>query len=185
LNFGSSSAPSTISPPNRIGPIEHDERNTLLPGRLHRERHRRHVGPGAAAHFLQVVDQDIDIAQHFRRGSVVLRLVEREDRDAGLWILLVSHCRTRRRIAADAVLGREEGDQLQVLMLRDQIDVRCARAIHGAVIGDQRDALAAKRRRDIGEKDLDPGPHGTSVLRGDGQRQRSDDQCNENSHQSL
>ena len=103
--------------------IEHDERDPLPRRRLHRQRHRRHVRPGAAADFLQVVDQHVDILQHLGRRSSVLSLIERVDRNAGLRILLVEDLHACFGVATDPMLGREQRDQLQIFVPGDQVDV--------------------------------------------------------------
>ena len=84
----------------------------LLRRRLHRQRHRRDVGPGAAADLLEVVDQHVDVLQHLRRRAAILGHVERIDRHAGLRIGLVGDllaglrrrrgCRARARAAPPA-----------------------------------------------------------------------------------
>ena len=51
-----------------------------------------------------------------------------------------------------------------------QVDVRRPRAVDAALVGDQPDALAAQRLRDIGEEYLDTGQHGSA---GGGWRLRS------------
>jgi hypothetical protein len=110
-NFGSSRRAFHDFPADRVGAIEHHERNLLLRGRLHRQRHRRHVRPRAAADLLQIVDEQIDILQHLGRRSAVFGLVEREDRHAGLRIALIIHLFTRRDVAAHPVFRREQHDQ--------------------------------------------------------------------------
>ena len=94
---------------DRIGPIEDDEGNLLLRRGLHRQDHRRDVGPGAAADFLEVVDEDVDVLQHLGRRPAILRLVERMDPDAGLRIGLVLDLLARGDRSPDAVLGRKQG----------------------------------------------------------------------------
>ena len=71
-------------------------------------------------------------------------------------------------LPADAVLGREERDQPQIGMARDQVDVRHAGAIDRAVVGDQPDPLAAEIGRQVLQEHVDAGPHRSiAVGRGD------------------
>ena len=157
LNFGSSSAPSTISPPIGFGRSSTTNGMLLLRRRLHRQRHRRDVGPRAAADFLQVVDEHVDVLQHLGRRAAILGLVERVDRARRSSHRLRRRSSRPPRRAADAVFGREQRDELQVLVLRDQVDVGRPRAVDRAVIGDQPDALAAQRRRERRQEHLDAG----------------------------
>ena len=55
------------------------------------------------------------------------------------------------------MLRREQDDQLQVLVPRDEIDVRRPRAIDAALVGDETDAFTAQRLRDIGNEYVDTG----------------------------
>ena len=74
--------------------------------------------------LLEVVDQNVDVLQHLRRGAAILGHVEGVDGDARLGVGLVHDLLARLRRPPDAVLGGQQGDQLQILVLRDQIDVR-------------------------------------------------------------
>ena len=55
------------------------------------------------------------------------------------------------------MLGREERDQLEVLVLRDEVDRRTCLAVDGRVVGNQSDALAADGDRHVGEKHIEAG----------------------------
>ena len=96
------------------------------------------------------------------------------DPDAGLRVGLVLDLLARGDRSPDAVLGREQGDELQVLVPRDQIDDRRSRTVDRRLVGDETDTLSAQRRRHVGEKHLDAGPNrglGDARLRGhDGER---------------
>jgi hypothetical protein len=148
LNAGSSRAFDDIAA-DWIWTVQDDERDSLLRRRQHRQRHRRDVRPRAAADLLQVVDEHVDVLQHLRRGGAVFGEIEGVDRDAGLRVGLVAHLLPGLDVAADAVLGGEQGDQLQVGVLSDQVDIRCARTVDAGVIGDEADAPAAKPIRDV------------------------------------
>ena len=124
LNFGSSSAPSTISPPIGLGRSRTTKGILFFGGRLHRERHRGNVGPGTAADLLEVVDQNVHVLQHLRRGAAVLGQIEREDSERlSSGIGLVYDLRTFRASPRMPCSGRQERDQLQILTPRNQVDV--------------------------------------------------------------
>ena len=111
---------------DRIRPVENDERDALARRGLHRQRHGRHVRPGASADLLKVVDQDVDVLQHLGSRAVPLRRIEGVDRQAGLRVDAISDRGTRLGGAADTVFRRQQGHQCQVVAAGDQIDVRRA-----------------------------------------------------------
>ena len=111
---------------DRIRPIENDERDALARRGLHRQRHGRHVRPGASADLLKVIDQDVHVLQHRGSRAVPLRRIEGVDRQAGLRVDTVIDSDTRLGGAADTVFRRQQGHQCQVVALGDQIDVRRA-----------------------------------------------------------
>ena len=86
--------------------------------------------------------------------------VEGVDRHAGLFIDIIGDPDTRLGGAADTMLRRQQRHELQVVVLRDQINVRRARPVDPRVIGDETNPLAPQRRRQIGEEDLDAGAYG-------------------------
>ena len=80
------------------------------------------------------------------------------------------------------VLWREQGDELQLRMLRDQIDVRSARAVDPALVGDEAYALASERRRDVGEEDLDAGSDQGRILSGQAEREGHEEEGGQGAH---
>jgi hypothetical protein len=57
------------------------------------------------------------------------------------------------------MLRREERDQLQVLVLRDEVDRGPSCAVDRRVVGNESDALAAQRGGHVGEKHVEAGTH--------------------------
>jgi hypothetical protein len=63
------------------------------------------------------------------------------------------------------MLGREERDELEILVRGYEVDVEITVAVDRAVVHEERDPLAAKALRDVGEEDFDPWSD-RSTLRG-------------------
>lgn len=82
------------------------------------------------------------------------------NRHAAAGIDFIGDLHTGISIAADAVLGRQQRHELQVLVSRDEIDVRGPASIDAGVIGNQSHPAAAKRGGNIFEEHLDPGSDG-------------------------
>lgn len=81
--------PFNLPSSERIGPVEHDEFDTVLGGGGHRFAHRADVGERPAADVLDVVHQHVDPPQHLRRRFPRLA-VQRIDRQSGHGIGLVA-----------------------------------------------------------------------------------------------
>jgi hypothetical protein len=150
---------------DRIGTIQNDEGDVLLRSRLHRERHRGDVGPRASAHFRQVVDENVDGVEHGRARTAILRLIEREDRDAGFRIAVVDDPLARGGGAADPVLGREQRHQLQILVRGDEVDLGRSSAVDACMVRDQTDALPAHLLRDVRKEHFDARPDAVAGAR--------------------
>ena len=144
---------------DRIRPVEHDERNSLALRGLHRERHRGHVRPRAAADFLEIVDQGVHVREHRRCRAAILGEIQRLNRDAGLAIDLVLDRHAVHHVTANAMLRREQHHELEVGMRRNQVDRQPAGTVDRGMIRYEPDALSTECRRHIREKRLETGAH--------------------------
>ena len=172
LNAGSSSAPSTISPPIGLGrssttngmPLASPPPASTAPSSRRRSRCGRR--PPAGRRRARRRPSASPASGRDPRPCRASRSARRSSRR--------SRRRSSRRpstVAADAVLGREQRDQLQVLVARDQIDGRHAGAIDRAVVGDEPDPLAAEIGRQVREEHVDAraapdqSPSGAAIVR--------------------
>jgi len=67
--------------------------------------------------------------------------------------------------AADAMLGREERDELEVRVTSDKVDVRNAGTVDGGVVRQKREAFSAKCRGHVCKEHLDAGTNDLGCLR--------------------
>ena len=125
----------------RIGPVEHDDLHAILEARVHRVAQDHIERVGTHADVLQVDDERIEPLQLLRGGLAVLA-VERIDRQPGAGVEAVVEIHPGGDRAVDAVLGREEGDQLGLRRAEQDVERALAPAVHAGGVGEQADFLA-------------------------------------------
>ncbi|OPZ76769.1 MAG: hypothetical protein BWY77_01829 [bacterium ADurb.Bin431] len=143
-------------PANRIGAVEDHKGDALLGRRLEAVKEGADVGIKTGADILDVEDQHLHIREHLRGGLVVFA-VEAVDRDPGAGILFVIEQGARLQAAAHSVLRAEEGDQLQIAGLREQVGGMAAVAGDSGVVGDQSDPLASQGFEAVADEKVQTG----------------------------
>jgi hypothetical protein len=143
---------------DRVGPVEHEKGDSVLSRGAHRRRHRRHVRVVARADVLHVEEENVDAFEHLL-GRCERRAIDRVDRHARARVHVGRDRGPLPLVPADAVLGREERDQLDRRMLGEQIDVGPAFPIHPGVVGDEPHAATPHQVQGVGEQDLDARPY--------------------------
>ena len=97
------------------------------------------IGIVAQAHVLYVHQQHVELPHGLRRGPLLPPVVEGEDGHARLRVGAAGHVLARVGAAAEAMLGREDSGDVEVLL---QQDVQQMPARHHArVVGEEGNAL--------------------------------------------
>ncbi len=99
-------------PPERVGPVQHDEFQVVLARRLHAARHRGKVRVRAAADVLQIEHQRIQAAEHVGR-RLARHAVERIRRQTRERVAPRGHVGAGQFGAVEPVLGGEQGGQVR------------------------------------------------------------------------
>ena len=136
--------------------VEHVEGNSLSGGRLERVAQSSLVGVKAHAGVLNVKHERVDALKHLVGGAfgVVVKAVDGQagGRFFGRGDAVVGR-------AEKAMLGAEDGDQLDTARAIEQINGATAGAVASRVVGDQSDAVAAERREILRFQHVDAGLH--------------------------
>ena len=129
---------------DRVGTVEHVERNARLGCGFHRQAHRRDVRVEARPHVLNVEHERVQPGQRFLR-RLAIGAVEAENRRAGRVVHAVVDLLARVGCSAQAVFGAEERAQRNAVRAGYGIDQVLAADL-GRVVDDQADAHAVQVR---------------------------------------
>jgi hypothetical protein len=146
---GEDGAALDVDAADGVRAIEDDDLDAGLGARLHHVEERPDVGVVARADVLDVVDHGVDAGEHL--GARVQRrlagAVERVHRQPGHRVARLADADHVLGVAADAVLGAKQADELDAVARVEEVDDVAELDVDGRRVDEERDALAAKRRR--------------------------------------
>ena len=138
----------------RVGPVEHDDPNAVPRARAHGERHRPHEGVVAGADVLQIHHDRVDSPEH-RGGRLAARAVEAPNRQARRRVTGGGDERVILGRAPQAMLGRQELDELDSAEVAQQGGRVLVVPIDRRLMRQQRDPLAPQERRTTVDEHLE------------------------------
>lgn len=141
---------------HRVRPVEHPDRHAGGLAGLHQVGERRDVGIAAAAHVLDVVQHGVQPFEHFRRRPPRAS-VQADDWQAGDGVAALVDLVARAVLPAQAVLGREQPNQLHARQAADDVDRRGQFAVHASGVGQQPQTEPLQFRDVIPRQHLDAG----------------------------
>ena len=142
-----------LAAPDRVGAVENQDVLAALLGRLQDQAERRDVGVEPSPDVLDIVDQDVDPLEVPGLGLAVPP-VQADDRQAGRLIPAVGDRGVD--LAANAVLGAEEFDELHARCPEEDVDRRGPAARPAGMIRDQPDFPIPQRPEALLDQDVDP-----------------------------
>src|SRR5688572_17811907 len=141
---------------NRIDAIKDKEFQFRFARRLHAVAHSGRVSVEAAADVLDIEDESVEVFQLFGSGRAAFA-VKAVYGQAGLFIDAVSKFLVE--LTANAVLGTEQGLELDAFGGFENVDGGIAVAIDAGVVGDQADAQVLQWCELLLDEDVDPVEH--------------------------
>jgi hypothetical protein len=147
-----------------IGAVEHDDLHALLEAGGHGTEHGAGESVGTGADVLQVDDEGVEALEH-GRGRLAGGAVHRIDRQAGGGVPGVAEVGAGHELAVEAVLGREEGDELRLRRAAQDIEGALPAAVHTGGMREQADFLAGDRLETFGLEHVDAEHHARKFFR--------------------
>lgn len=136
-----------------IDAIEDEEGEIVFRGGFHGEAHGRDIGVEAGADILNIEDERIEAGELIGGGFAAVFAVKAVDGEASFGVGFVVDVFIG--FAADAVFGAEEGDEVDVGGLVEEVDGGGAGAIAAGVIGDEAEALVFEGGEILGLEGID------------------------------
>ena len=143
----------------RVRAVEDHHLDAELGAGAHHQAEGADEGVGAGADVLDVVDDDVEAAEHLR-GRLAGRAVDGVDRQAGRLVAAALDLAAGVDVAADAVLRREQGDEVDFGGLEEDVDGALQVAVHPRGVREQADALALQAFEAALAEDFDAGLDG-------------------------
>ena len=145
--------------PERVGAVEHDDRDAGPRADPHRQRHGPDEGVVARADILKVYDENVDAAEH-RPGRRAARAVQAEHREARRRVARGADRGVILRGPPEPVLRCEEPDQTRAPQVgEERRSVSVARVDRG-LVGEERHAATPKERTLLVDEHLEAGSDG-------------------------
>ena len=147
----------------RVRPVQHVDWQRDARGRAHRQRHGPDEGVVAGAHILEIHHEGVEPLERPRLG-VEAPPVQAHDGQPGEPVALGADPGVVLRRSREAVLRREEAENLHAAERADNTRRMTQVASDGGLVAEKPDAASAKKRREPGNQNVEArqdGGHGS------------------------